>query len=101
MVVVQAYLIPVYRRLSFTPSFWAFAFSYAAVAIYALHWLFLVHTPWVAPLSDFVITAITLLIGAISLRTLVALKQGTLLTISPMSRRAGDERDDGANPPTK
>ncbi len=29
---VQVRLIPVYRRLSFTPGFWFFAFSYAAVA---------------------------------------------------------------------
>jgi len=32
MALAQVRLIPVYRRLSFTPGFWFFAFSYAAVA---------------------------------------------------------------------
>jgi len=32
MALVQVRLIPVYRRLSFTPGFWFFAFSYAVVA---------------------------------------------------------------------
>src|ERR1700691_3795849 len=39
MAVVQVRLIPVYRRLSFTPGFWIFAFAYAAAASDALVWL--------------------------------------------------------------
>jgi tellurite resistance protein len=38
-VIVQLRLIPVYRRLSFGPAFWSFAFPYAAVATFALHWI--------------------------------------------------------------
>jgi tellurite resistance protein len=29
----------VYRRLAFGPAFWSFAFPYAAVATFALHWI--------------------------------------------------------------
>ena len=39
MAVAQVRLIPVYRRLSFTPGAWSFAFSYAAAAADALEWL--------------------------------------------------------------
>lgn len=83
MMLVQVRLIPLYRRLSFTPGFWTFAFSYATVAVYALHWLALARAAWAAPLSYLILAAITLLIGAISVRTLFALGQGTLLTLSP------------------
>jgi tellurite resistance protein len=38
-VIVQLRLIPVYRRLAFGPAFWSFAFPYAAVATFALHWI--------------------------------------------------------------
>jgi tellurite resistance protein len=38
-VIVQLRLIPVYRRLSFGPAFWSFAFPYAAAATFALHWI--------------------------------------------------------------
>jgi tellurite resistance protein len=37
--IVQLRLIPVYRHLAFTPAFWSFAFPYAAVATFALHWI--------------------------------------------------------------
>ncbi|HTX01310.1 MAG TPA: hypothetical protein VMD59_21175, partial [Acidimicrobiales bacterium] len=39
MGLVQLRLVPLYRRLQFTPSFWAFAFSYAAAATDALEWI--------------------------------------------------------------
>jgi tellurite resistance protein len=38
-VIVQLRLIPVYRHLAFTPAIWSFAFPYAAVATFALHWI--------------------------------------------------------------
>jgi tellurite resistance protein TehA-like permease len=39
MALVQVRLVPVYRRLSFTPGAWSFAFAYAAAAADALVWL--------------------------------------------------------------
>ena len=41
MALVQLRLIPEYRKAPFGASYWAFAFSYAAAATYAMHWLHL------------------------------------------------------------
>jgi len=78
MILVQVRLIPRYRRMSFGPGFWSFAFSYAAVATYVLRWLALGLGKWVVPLSYLIVLAITLAIGIISVRTFFALKQGTV-----------------------
>ena len=86
MVLVQLRLVPVYLKLPFTPGFWAFTFSYAALAGFALRWIGIMH-PLAAPLLGFaVLVAITLFIGGIAVRTLVALGQGKLLPASPASR---------------
>jgi tellurite resistance protein len=45
MALVQVRLIPVYRRLSFTPGFWSFSFAYAAAASDALVWLAITKPP--------------------------------------------------------
>ena len=43
MVVAQVRLLPAFRRLSFGPSFWAFTFSWSAVAFAGLSWLGIQH----------------------------------------------------------
>jgi tellurite resistance protein len=79
MVVAQLRLIPAYRRLSFMPSFWAFTFSWAAVAFAGMFWLGVTHpTGWRAE-SYLVLTLISAFIGAIAVRTAVALHRGRLL----------------------
>jgi tellurite resistance protein len=45
MVLAQLRLSLDYSRLSFSPGFWAFTFSYAAVATDALAWLALKRPP--------------------------------------------------------
>jgi tellurite resistance protein len=45
MAVAQVWLIPVYRRLPFTPGAWVFAFSYSAAAADALVWLTITKPP--------------------------------------------------------
>jgi len=45
MVLAQLRLSLDYSRLSFSPGFWAFTFSYAAVAADALAWLALKRPP--------------------------------------------------------
>jgi tellurite resistance protein len=87
MVLVQVRLLPVYRTLSFAPSFWAFTFSYAAVASTALRWIRVERPAEAAVLADVVLGLITLFIGAIAVRTLVALRQGRFLPV-PASRSA-------------
>jgi tellurite resistance protein len=86
MVLVQLRLMPMYLKLPFTPGFWGFTFSYVALAGFTLHWIDMMHL-LAAPLLGFaVLVAITLLIGGIAVRTLVALGQGKLLPASPVSR---------------
>ena len=79
MALVQLRLVPLYLKLKFSPGFWAFAFSYAATAAYALRWIHLQQFAGAAILGYVVLAAITLFIGAIALRSLVALWQGKFL----------------------
>jgi tellurite resistance protein len=86
MVLVQVRLLPLYLRLRFTPGFWAFTFSWSAVALLALHWLALTHPSAQRPLAWLVCGAVTALVFAIAVRTVVALTRRDLVT--PMPRRA-------------
>jgi tellurite resistance protein len=79
MALVQLRLVPLYLKLTFSPGFWAFTFSYAATAAYALRWIHLEQFAEAALLGYVVIAAITLFIGAIALRSLVALWRGKFL----------------------
>jgi tellurite resistance protein len=79
MVLVQVRLAPVYHKLAFTPGFWGFTFSYAAAAGFALRWIGFAHPPAAAFLGLTVLVVITLLIGGIAVRTLVALGQCKLI----------------------
>ena len=79
MVLVQLRLAPVYLKLAFTPGFWGFTFSYAAAAGFALRWIGIAHPPAAAFLGLTVLVVITLLIGGIAVRTLVALGQSKLI----------------------
>ncbi|MFN8125396.1 MAG: hypothetical protein U0R64_02640 [Candidatus Nanopelagicales bacterium] len=79
LVLVQLRLLPKYRSLSFGPSFWAFTFSYCAVASYALRWIAVTQpsgATWLAWTVITVITAFLLVIAALSIRGLV---RGTFL----------------------
>jgi tellurite resistance protein len=79
MVIAQPRLLPAYRRLSFTPSFWAFTFAWAAVVFAGMFWLGVTHpTGWRAE-SYVALALISVFIGAIAVRTVVALKRGQLL----------------------
>jgi tellurite resistance protein len=79
MVVAQVRLLPAYRRLSFSASFWAFTFSWAAVCFAGLFWLGVTQqTGWRAS-SYVALVLITGFIGAVAARTGVALRRGQLL----------------------
>jgi tellurite resistance protein len=91
-IVVQLRLIPVYWRLSFSPASWSFAFPYAAVATFALHWIHygkpVGHTAW----AWVVLVAITAFIAALAAQTTVALARRRFLpqlqaTIPRQARR--------------
>jgi len=73
MVLAQVRLIPLFRKLKFSVGFWAFTFAWAAVASATLHYL-----SGYDVLAWLVLAAITVLIGAIAVRSVVALAKGTL-----------------------
>jgi tellurite resistance protein len=79
MVVAQLRLLPLYRQLSFTPSFWAFTFPPANMAVFALGWLKLEHPAGARACAWLLVTAITALVGAIAARTILAAIRGQLL----------------------
>jgi tellurite resistance protein len=62
MAVAQVRLIPVYRRVSFRPGAWTFAFSYAAAAGYTLEWLAIKKPP---AATGYAIAAIAALAGVV------------------------------------
>lgn len=78
MALVQVRLIPVYRRLSFTPGAWSFTFAYAAAAADALVWLAITKPPAAAGYAIAVITLLTAFVLWIAFRTVVLAVRGQL-----------------------
>jgi tellurite resistance protein len=78
-VVVQLRLIPVYRKLSFGPAFWSFAFPYSAVATFALHWINYGKPAGHAVWAWAVLVVITAFIAALAAETMVALARRRFL----------------------
>jgi len=72
MVLVQLRLLPVYCRLKFTPGFWSFTFASSAIAGFALTWLHIERPAGHTVYAALVVAAVSLLIGAIAARSLVA-----------------------------
>jgi tellurite resistance protein len=79
MVIAQLRLLPAFRRLPFMPSTWAFTFSWSAVATVALIWLQDGQVAGYRVGQYLVLAAITLLIGGIAIRTVVAISRRQLL----------------------
>jgi tellurite resistance protein len=76
LVVAQIRFLPAYLRLTFSPAFWAFTFAYAAVASVTLIWINMGRPTGARALSWLVLGAITLLVGGVGARTLVAIARG-------------------------
>jgi tellurite resistance protein len=79
MALVQVRLISVYRKLRFAPGFWAFTFAYAIAITCALDWITRTNPPGATGYTIAAIALITLFIGAIAVRTLIALAHGQFL----------------------
>lgn len=79
MVIAQLRLLPAFLRLPFMASTWAFTFSWSAVATVALIWLQEGHVAGYRVWQYLVLAAITLLVGGIAVRTVVAITRGRLL----------------------
>jgi tellurite resistance protein len=85
LVIVQLRLLPVYLRLTFSPGFWSFTFPWSAIAGFTLTWLHIEHPAGQRAYAVCVIAAVTLLIGAIAARSLVAMARGCFFP--------GDDKD--------
>ena len=79
MLLVQVTLLPIYRRIPFTPGFWAFTFPWTAVVAYALRWIALERPRGSVSLGAAAVAAVTVLVAAVALRSLVALGRGEFL----------------------
>ncbi|MEU4097212.1 TDT family transporter [Streptomyces sp. NPDC026673] len=88
MVLAQLRLLPAYLKLPFMPSTWAFTFSWAAVAAVAIHWVERLGPPGAGVYTCVLLGAITVLIGGIAARTLVALARGQLPPAAPPPQAA-------------
>ncbi|GAA1552612.1 hypothetical protein GCM10009827_086660 [Dactylosporangium maewongense] len=76
---VQLRLIGMYRHLRFSSGFWAYAFPYAAVATFGLHWIAYGHPPGARIWAWVVILAITALVAALAAETTAALARHRFL----------------------
>jgi tellurite resistance protein len=88
MALVQVRLIPVYRRLSFTPGFWSFAFAYAAAAADALVWLAIKKPPAATGYAIALIALLTAFVAWIAFRTVVLAVRGQLFPAWPPVHQA-------------
>jgi tellurite resistance protein len=79
MALVQVRLLPRYLKLRFSPGFWAFTFSYAIAITLALEWITRTNPPGATGYAIGAITAITVFIGAIAVRTVIAVARGQFL----------------------
>jgi len=90
MAVAQVRLIPVYRRLPFTPGAWVFAFSYAAAAADALAWLAITKPPAATGYAIAVIALLTAFVSWIAFRTVILVVRGQLFPAWPPVRQTTD-----------
>jgi tellurite resistance protein len=79
MVVAQIRLLPLYRTLRFSPAFWSFTFPPGNMALFGLRWLELERPAGSTAYAWVLVAAITVLVGAIFGRTIVAARRGQLL----------------------
>ncbi len=83
MVAAQLPLLPRYLRLKFSLGTWAFTFSWAAVASTVLFWIAAGHPAGERVYSYLVLAAISLLVGGVAARTVLAVARGALLPAIP------------------
>jgi tellurite resistance protein len=105
MVIAQLRLAPLYSRLPFMPSTWAFTFSWAAVATAVLVWLHATHVTGYVVWQYVVLAVISILIGGISARSVLAISRRQLLPaavpVAPVDARARAAHDPPVRSPLK
>ena len=83
MILVQLRLIPMYRRLSFSPGFWSFTFPTAAVALYVVQWLQIGNPGALVAFTAIVVGIATAIIGAVAARSLLAISRHQFFPPAP------------------
>ncbi|HEX8101466.1 MAG TPA: hypothetical protein VF533_02545 [Solirubrobacteraceae bacterium] len=86
--VAQLALVPRYRSAGFSPAYLSFTFSWTAVATLALRWIALERPFATDVLAALVLAAISLLVGAIAWRVLIAVHSGTFFAAPAKLRGA-------------
>jgi tellurite resistance protein len=76
MAIAQLRLVPTFMRLRFQAGMWAFTFAWAAAANVALYWVDLTSPAGETFWTWLIVVAITVLVGAIAVRSIVALVRG-------------------------
>ncbi|MEV8047134.1 TDT family transporter [Streptomyces griseoluteus] len=94
MVAAQVRLIPMFMKLPFFPSFWAFTFSWAVVVSAALYWIEQQRVPGARAYVYALLALLTLSYVALGIRTGVALARGHLFSASAPTNTAssGEQR---------
>ncbi|HEX4831784.1 MAG TPA: hypothetical protein VH478_11905 [Trebonia sp.] len=95
MVLVQVRLLPRFAALRFTPAFWAFTFSWAAIATSALEWIALRNPPGATACATLILTVITAFIGYTAGRTVLLIVRGQLLAPTEEINRGAIVNKDG------
>jgi tellurite resistance protein len=76
LLLVQAAMVPRYRRLRFSLGFWSFTFPLAAAVAWGLEWLEIVEMPGWRVLTGVVVAAFTVFLGVIAARSLRLVTRG-------------------------
>lgn len=93
MLLVQFKLIPLYRRATFGPGFWAFSFPFAAAVTDGVHWLAAEHVHSGSALGYALVGLLTAGFALLAARTITGLIHGTFLPRVP-SQAGGELRHD-------
>ena len=79
MVLVQVRLLPIYIRTPFSAGFWSFTFPWCAAVVLAVHWLAIERPSGATVWAALAAAAVSLLIAAISARSVIEIARGTFL----------------------
>lgn len=88
MAMVQLRLIPLFRTVPFGPAWWAFSFSYAATAAYAIRWLTAEGVGQQRLWTDIILVVTTAPALLLAARTAVAIARGQFFPPQPATAPA-------------
>jgi tellurite resistance protein len=91
MALAQLRLVPMYLKLTFGSSFWAFAFAWSAVVFASMFWLHAGEPNGWRAYCYVLLAAISVLVAAIAARTVVALWRRDLLPVASAAPAGGPE----------